>query len=236
MTQEEQNIKQKIENLSHMDMSDIDLYFDDANLWNRLEERLDEKKPRKQKPLWLWWAAASLLIGVFFLSKLEQKPENQAISTSIKPIKTTKSTPKRIEKTQAVNKHKKEIEGTPNTLVFKPEEAISQEEFLTEKPINIELSTIYSKSKFDSISVNKKAIVYKPKFKIQQVTVVDFPEIPDALMKRESFAKRAFRQLKSFNTEGKIDWRELNIEPRNVWAYLGRNFKYDTTKIMHNIK
>lgn len=231
MTQEEQNIKQKIENLSHMDMSDIDLYFDDANLWNRLEERLDEKKPRKPKFLWLWWAAASLLIGVFFLSKLEQKTENKAINTSIKPIKTTKSTPKRIETTQAVTKRKKEIEETPNALVFK-DEAISQEGLLTEKPINVELSKIYSKSKFDSISINKKAIVYEPKFKTQQVTVVDFPEIPDVLMKRESFAKRAFRQLKSFNTEGKIDWRELNIEPRNVWAYLGRNFKYDTTKVM----
>lgn len=236
MTQEEKNIKQKIENLSHMDMSDIDLYFDDANLWNRLEERLDEKKPRKPKFLWLWWTAASLLIGVFFINKLTQNSENQAINTSINPIETTKSTPKRIEKTQAVNKHKKEIEGTPNTLVFKPKEAISQEEFLTEKPINAELSKIYSKPKFDSISVNKKTIVYEPKFKVQQVTVVDFPVIPDEMMKRESFAKRAFRQLKSFNTEGKIDWRELNIEPRNVWAYLERNFKYDSTKTIPHVK
>ena len=83
---------------------------------------------------------------------------------------------------------------------------------------------------------NQKTIVYEPKFKVQQVTIVDFPVIPDEMMKRESFAKRAFRQLKSFNTEGKIDWRELNIEPRNVWAYLERNFKYDTTKVMPNVK
>jgi hypothetical protein len=49
-------------------------------------------------------------------------------------------------------------------------------------------------------------------------------------LKRERFSKRLFRQIKSFNTEGKIDWRELNIEPRNVWAYLERNSKKDSTK------
>ncbi|MDZ7936539.1 MAG: hypothetical protein U5M51_16570 [Emticicia sp.] len=234
MTQEEQNIKQKIENLSDMDMSDMDLYFDDTNLWHKLEERLDEKKPRKPKFLWLWWAAASLLIGVFFINKLDEKPKNQAINVSKVPVESTKSTPKRVEITQI--KQINAIKEAPNELFFKLEEVRSQEELFTEKRMNAELSKIESKTKFDSLSVNKKTIAYQPKFQIQQVTIVDFPEIPDELMQRESFAKRAFRQLKSLNTEGKIDWRELNIEPRNVWAYMERNFKYDTTKIMYNVK
>lgn len=230
MTQEELNIKHKIENLS-----DMDLFFDNTNLWNRLEERLDKKKPRKQKPLWLWWAAASLLLGVFFFNKFNVNQQNQVLNSETNPIKTTKSTPKKEEVITAENKKRYEIK------IMKPQnemldEKTIREEFLTKKQIDFELSSIDFRPKFDSISVNKKTIVYEPKFKAQQVTVVDFPVIPDALMKRESFAKRAFRQIKNFNTEGKIDWRELNIEPRNVWAYLERNFKYDTTKIMPIVK
>lgn len=233
MTQEEQNIKHKIENISDIEMADMDLFFDDTDLWNRLEERLDEKKPRKQKPLWLWWAAASLLLGVFFLNKFNVNQQNQVLNSETKSIKTTKSTPKKEEVSKNESKqieYVKKIEKPQNEI---PNEKLIKEEFLTRKQIDFELSIIDFNPKFDSISVNKKTIVYEPKFKVQQVTVVDFPVIPDALMKRESFAKRAFRQLKNFNTEGKIDWRELNIEPRNVWAYLERNFKYDTTSIQN---
>ena len=77
----------------------------------------------------------------------------------------------------------------------------------------------------------KDTILYAITYKAQRVTTMNLPVIPDAMMKRESFAKRAFRQIKSFNTEGKIGWRELNIEPRNVWAYLGRSFIADTIQI-----
>lgn len=231
MTQEEQTIKHKIENLSEGEFADLDMDFDDTDLWNRLEARLDEKEPRKSKFLWLWWAAASLLLGVFFFDNFSENPHVQVINEVTKRTITTKSTPKKeqFNVPQNETKYKKKTMKPQNETL---EEEVIKEDILNRKQLDFQLSSIDFNPKFDSISVNKKAIAYEPKFKAQQVTIVDFPEIPDALMKRESFAKRAFRQLKSFNTEGKIDWRELNIEPRNVWAYLGRNFKYDTTKVM----
>lgn len=230
MTQEEQNIKKKIENLSEMEFTDLDMDFDDTDLWNKLEERLDEKKPRKQKPLWLWWAAASLLLGVFFFVDFKESESN--IQAMVFPKKNSVKLREELHVTPWSKKNKQKIiqkEAITNRpLVEKPAEE--------QKKLDIKLELLLSKSNFDSLTYNPKTIAYQPKFKAQQVTIVDFPVIPDELMKRESFAKRAFRQLKSFNTEGKIDWRELNIEPRNVWAYLERNFKYDTTKIMHNVK
>lgn len=238
MTQEELNIKHKIENLSEGEFADLDMNFDDTDLWNRLEARLDEKKPRKPKTLWLWWAAASLLVGVFFFNNFSENPSSQVLKSDKRPLKTTKSTPKKEEVIEKGIKTNYEIKITEpkNEIHLKLDEKLLEEDFLTKKQIDFELSSIDFNPKLDSISVTKKMIVYEPKFKVQQVTVVDFPVIPDEMMKRESFAKRAFRQLKNFNTEGKIDWRELNIEPRNVWAYLERNFKYDTTKIMYNVK
>lgn len=230
MTQEEQNIKHKIENLSEGEFADLDMDFDDTDLWNRLEERLDEKKPRKQKPLWLWWVAASLLLGVFFFVDFKESESN--IQTMVSPKKNSVKLREELRVTpwSKTNKQKTiQKEAITNIpLVEKPAEE--------QKKLNIKLEPLLSKSHFDSLTYNPKTIVYEPKFKVQQVTIVDFPVIPDEMMKRESFAKRAFRQLKSFNTEGKIDWRELNIEPRNVWAYLERNFKYDTTKVMPNVK
>lgn len=228
MTQEEKNIKHKIENLSESEFADLD--FDDTDLWNRLEERLDEKKPRKQKTLWLWWAAASLLLGVFFFVNFKESESN--IQAMVSPKKNSVKLREELRVTPWSKKNKQKIiqkEAITNIpLVEKPAEG--------QKKLNIKLEPLLSKSNFDSLTYNQKTIVYEPKFKAQQVTIVDFPVIPDELMKRESFAKRAFRQLKSFNTEGKIDWRELNIEPRNVWAYLERNFKYDTTKVIPNVK
>ncbi|GAB2628884.1 hypothetical protein GCM10027035_23480 [Emticicia sediminis] len=232
MTQEEQNIKHKIENLSEGEFADLDMDFDDTDLWNRLEGRLDDKKPRKQKPLWLWWVAASLLLGVFFFVDFKESESN--IQAMVSPKKNSVKLREELRVTPWSKKNKQKIiqkEAITNIpLVEKPAEE--------QKKLNIKLEPLLSKSNFDSLTYNKKTIAYEPKFKVQQVTIVDFPVIPDELMKRESFAKRAFRQLKSFNTEGKIDWRELNIEPRNVWAYLERSFKYDTTSIQNkkNIK
>lgn len=230
MTQEEQNIKHKIENLSEGDFADLDLDFDDTDLWNRLEARLDEKKPRKQKTLWLWWAAASLFLGVFFFVDFKESESN--IQAMVSPKKNFVKLREELRVTPWSKKNKQKIiqkEAITNIpLVEKQAEE--------QKKLNIKLEPLLSKSNFDSLTYNPKTITYEPRFKVQQVTIVDFPVIPDELMKRESFAKRAFRQLKSFNTEGKIDWRELNIEPRNVWAYLERSFKYDTTKTMLNVK
>jgi hypothetical protein len=222
MTQEEQHIKQKIENLS-----DLDFYVDDADLWNRLEGRLDEKKP--QKPKFLWAAAASLIIGMFFFVRFEENTPPKITILPKENIKTqteqaTKFTPKKDSK--IIVKQKTLNNESVDSQVF-------VEEIGQAKRLAFELDELSFKDNFDSLSFNKKAISVQPKFKLQQVTVVDFPIIPDEMMKREVFAKRLFRQVKSFNTEGKIDWRELNIEPRNVWAYLERNFKYDTTSIQN---
>lgn len=224
MTREEEHIKQKIENLS-----DLDTYFDDSDLWNRLEERLDEKEPNKRRLLWLWSAAACLLIGAFFLVEFNEKEVPQAIVLPKEKIEithknATKSTLKNENKKNNLNL-KKDIQSIDSQVFIK--------EQIAEKQLSIELEKLTFKDNFDTLSFNKKTIAHLPKFKTEQVTIVDFPIIPDELMKREVFAKRLFRQIKSFNTEGKIDWRELNIEPRNVWAYLGRNFKYDTTSIQN---
>ncbi len=291
MTQEEQNIKHKIENLS-----DTDLYFDDTNLWQRLEEHLDEKKPQKQKLLWLWWAAASLLIGGFFLMDFERNEVTQVIilpkeeaevvtkigkKRAISTVFDLTPNPSPKERgvksppfwgglggvlsenttfdstfetpTRLAPKERGAFQGVEspplgggaisakfrirsyndtktNFFVKNTDSQAVMKDILDERNI-FSLEKITPKYKIDSFLVNKKTIIDEPKFKIERVTVVDFPLIPDQLMKRENFAKRAFRQIKSFNTEGKIDWRELNIEPRNVWAYLGQNFKYDTTTI-----
>ena len=223
MTQEEQNIKHKIENLS-----DTDLDFDDTNLWHRLEERLDEKKPRKQKPLWLWWVAASVLIGGFFLIDFEEPVNTQAM---ISPQKNSVKLGEELGKEPSATPWSKKSKQKPiqkEAIINIPFVEVQAEE---PKKLTVELKIILSKTNLDSFPYNKKTLAYEPKFNTERVTVVDFPVIPDKLMKRENFAKRAFRQLKSFNTEGKIDWRELNIEPRNVWAYLGQSFRYDTTTI-----
>lgn len=230
MTQEEKNIKHKIENLSELEFIDLDLSFDDTDLWNRLEERLNDKKPRKQKPLWLWWAAASLLLGVFFFVDFKESESNTQAMVSPKKNSVKLREELRVTPWSKKNKQKIIQKEAITNIPFVEKQAEEQ------KKLNIKLEPLLSKSNFDSLSYNPKAIAYEPKFKTQQVTVVDFPVIPDEMMKRESFAKRAFRQLKSFNTEGKIDWRELNIEARNVWAYLERNFKNDTTKVMYNVK
>ncbi len=232
MTQEEQNIKQKIENLS-----DLDIFFDGSDLWNRLEEKLDKKEVKKPTFLWLWAAAACIVLGMFLFVELREKPLQQSLVLE-------------KEDNGIVAKYPTRSVGRPNpspigggrnnslpigeswegiTLQSTDNQIVTKE--IEQKQLNFELTKLNPKTKIDSIYFNKKAIAYEPKFKAEQVTIVDFPLIPDAMMMRESFAKRAFRQLKNFNTEGKIDWRELDIEPRNVWAYLERNFKYDTTTI-----
>jgi hypothetical protein len=224
MTQEEQHIKQKIENLS-----DLDFYADDSKLWNRLEERLDESKPKKYRLVWLISAAACLVFGIFTVTLFKEKQPSQSLILPKEKIeiveeKTTKSTPKSYVKKEKTI----QIYATQST-----ENQPIKEKSFEQKQITTNVSKLNSKTTLTKISSNKLAITQQPIFKTNQVTVVDFPIIPDELMKRESFAKRAFRQMKSFNTEGKIDWRELNIEPRNVWAYLERNFKYDTTSIQN---
>ncbi len=227
MTPEEKDIKSKIDNLS-----DLDLFFNDSHLWERVEGRLEQKKSRKNI-LALYWAAASIAIGLsfyFFLSPTTIPPVN---------IATTKST-------------------ATSTPQLKPEIAI-RTKILIPKVLPVKNSTIASVAMKDSVetyelnekllstdvktlstiakpieSTNFKDLLQHPIiFKAQRVTSLTFPVIPDAMMERESFAKRALRQIKNFNTEGKIDLHELNIEPRNVWAYLERSFFHDTTKIIN---
>ena len=231
MTKEEQNIKQKIESLS-----DLDFFMDDTDLWHRLEQKLDKKSARKPKILWLWSAAASLLIGVFLFADFKKKdvPKMGVLakeSSEVVAKSTQNPTPCPSPIGRGVTKF-----STP-LPIFGEGQGVglgADNQVVTqEKQLNTELKNLHSKTNFDTLVYHRRAIVFEPKFKIEQVTVIDFPVIPDAMMKREVFAKRLFRQIKSFNTEGKIDWRELNIEPRNVWAYLERNFKYDTTSIQN---
>ncbi len=233
MTQEEQNIKQKIENIS-----DFDLYFDDSDLWNRLEEKLDKKEAKKPSFIWLWSAAACLILGVFLFINFREKPVQQSLVLEKSPTQPsltgsdrrfgTLKVPNSIEKKYLITQNQ-----NSQTNFYKTQHIDSQlvTDENNQKNLNFELSKLNPKTKIDSLEFNKKAIAYEPKFKVEKVTIVDFPLIPDGLMVRENLAKRVFRQVKNFNTEGKIDWRELNIEPRNVWAYLERNFKYDTTTI-----
>ena len=185
MTQEEEHIKQKIENVS-----DLDMYFDDSDLWNRLEERLDEKTPKKRKFLWIWSAAACVLMGVFFFVEFKKKEILQAMILPKSPSQpsVTAAAPIGRAKSPFISK-------TIENKIIVGQVIDSQsirEEIVKQKQLNIELNKLTFKDNFDTLSFNKKTITYQPKFKIEDVTIVDFPIIPDALMKREVFAKRLY--------------------------------------------
>ncbi|MCU0326378.1 MAG: hypothetical protein MUF45_14160 [Spirosomaceae bacterium] len=226
MTIEEQNIKNKID-----DLSDLDLYLDDSQLWGRLEERLDEKKNTRRNAAWLWSMAASLLIGgLFYWVFIIKSSRSENITFHHQNIATKSTQTKAIHKPKDAVKYKpiqtqKEAQVVDNQLSIEESGEVLLGKRLTYKTENIE-----PKKSFDSVLITSKNINPTINFNTQNVTVLNLPIIPDEMMKREGFAKRLFRQIKNFNTEGKIDWRELNIEPRNVWAYLERNFRYDTTK------
>lgn len=225
MTAEERNIKNKIDKLS-----DIDVFFNDSNLWDRVENRLDQKKTRKNRFAWYWFAA-SVMVGLsfyFFLSTTNNPPLTHSVTkntaTSILQPKTktiAQSMPDAL-KTHVIKKNSVE------PIIVK--DSVQNNE-MQKRLILPELRQLNSIDK-PLVAEHSKDIFQHPiEFKAQRVTTLLLPVIPDEMMERESFAKRALRQIRNFNTEGRIDLRELNIEPRNVWAYLERSFFHDTTKI-----
>lgn len=227
MTPEEKDIKSKIDNLS-----DFDLFFNDSHLWERVEARLEQKKSRKNI-LALYWVAASIAIGLsfyFFLSPTITPPPDIATTKN-----TATSTPQllpeiAIRTKTLIPKVLPVKSNTINPVLIK--DSVETHE-LEERLISTDVETLSAIDK-PIESTNLKDILQHPViFKAQRVTSLTLPVIPDQMMERESFAKRALRQIKHFNTEGKVDLRELNIEPRNVWAYLERSFFHDTTKIIN---
>ena len=226
MTPEEKDIKNKIDNLC-----DLDVFFNDSHLWERVEARLDQKKKHRSILGW-YWMAASLIIGAlsyFFLLPAATNPQSKYIVTKPAATPTTIIKPrigielKPHTPPTSLSKNK-EIEPIPikeNTEETKPEE----------KLLTVEVTQLNAINKTLLITTPKDILQHPIAYKAQRVATLTLPVIPDKMMERESFAKRALRQVRHFNTEGKIDLRELNIEPLNVWAYLERSFFHDTTKI-----
>ncbi|RFS18412.1 hypothetical protein [Emticicia sp. C21] len=225
MTPEEKDIKSKIDNLS-----DLDLFFNDSDLWKRVEGKLDKKKSRKNI-LALYWAAASIAIGLsfyFFLSPTI--PPVDIATTKSTATSTPQLTPEIVIRTKTLIPKVLPVKNSTIPPAVMKDSVESYE--LNERLLSTDVETLSAIAKPIESTNFKDILQYPVVFKAQRVTSLNFPVIPDQMMERESFAKRALRQIKHFNTEGKIDLRELNIEPRNVWAYLERSFFHDTTKII----
>ncbi|PLK43143.1 hypothetical protein [Emticicia sp. TH156] len=224
MTPEEQNIKEKIDGLS-----DLDVFFNDTKLWERLEPRLEQSKARKQKAVWLWAAACLAITGLsfyFYLLPVDKQQKIYAVTPPPAKSNTTITKEKPAPLKQKVNKLQRVALPKPETK----KENVEIEE-TNERLMLTDLNYLKTTGKLSMLPSAKDTVQYAITYKAQRVTTLNLPVIPGEMMKRETFAKRAFRQIKSFNTEGKIDWRELNIEPRNVWAYLGKSFIVDTSQI-----
>ena len=226
MTPEEKDIKSKIDNLS-----DLDLFFNDSNLWERVEKELDKKKGRKTVLAWYWAAASLVIIGLSFYFFLTPANTPQSDIAATKTA-TTSTTTLKLEISvrpkifipkvlPAKNNTINPVSTNDSVESHESEERILSTDILVLTSIDKPIESTYSKD------LLQRPII----FKAQRVTSLTLPVIPDKMMERESFAKRALRQIKHFNTEGKVDLHELNIEPRNVWAYLERSFFHDTTKI-----
>ncbi|GAB3506611.1 hypothetical protein [Emticicia fontis] len=226
MTPEEKDIKNKIDNLS-----DLDLFFNDSDLWERVEERLEQKKSRKNLLAW-YWAAASLVVGstfYFFLSPTDTPQSTYGVTKNTATISTTTEKPTIVARLEP---------SVPKVLLRKnntiqpvlANDSVETKEF-EERLLTLDVARLQSIDKPIESTTSKDLGLHPIAFKAQRVTSLILPVIPDRMMERESFAKRALRQMKHFNTEGKVDLRELNIEPRNVWAYLERSFFHDTTKV-----
>jgi hypothetical protein len=227
MTPEEKDIRSKIDNLS-----DLDLFFNDADLWKRVEARLDQKKSRKTLFAW-YWVAASIAIGLSFYFFIHPTADPQSTIVATKKtatISTTTIKPEVAIRTKTLIPEVLPVKSnTINHLITK--DSVENHES-AERLLNTDIAALHAIKKTIE-STNFKDLLQHPiAFKAQRVTSLTLPVIPDEMMERETFARRALRQIKQFNTEGKIDLRELNIEPRNVWAYLERSFFHDTTKII----
>ncbi|RYU92930.1 hypothetical protein [Emticicia agri] len=226
MTPEEKNIKNKIDNLS-----DIDVFFNDSQLWERVEAGLDQQEVRISVSVWYWVAASVVLVGLSFYFFLYPATTPPLTHTVIK--NTATSIPQSRTEITSQTKPDTPKNGVSKKAIITPmpiQDSIQPDE-VQEKMLITEVTPLNSISKTLETENSKDLRKYPVAFKAQRVTTLELPLIPDEMMARESFARRALRQIKNLNTEGKIDLRELNIEPRNVWAYLERSFFHDTTKI-----
>lgn len=228
MTPEEKDIKSKIDNLS-----DLDLFFNDSDLWKRVEERLDQKKSRKTLFAW-YWVAASVVIGLsFYFFVTPTITPQSAYDVTKKPATISATTVKPEIEIRTKSLIPKVLAVRSNTINHLSTKDSVETHEVKEKLLSADIAALNAINK-PIESTNFKDLLQHPVFfKAQRITSLNLPEIPEKMMERESFARRALRQIKNFNTEGKIDLRELNIEPRNVWAYLERSFFHDTTKTTH---
>lgn len=233
MTPEEKNIKNKIDNLSN-----LDVFFNDSHLWELVEGRLDQEKAQRRLSAWYWVAASVVLVGVSFYAFLVSTITPPINIATTKTVSTTilQEPPEIIVQPKSITPKTSLRKSRTVTLIIIKDSIQSVEQ--NGKLLANEITKLNSIDKPLVFANTKDLLQYPIDFTAQRVTTLSLPVIPDAMMKQESFGKRALRQLKNFNTEGKIDLRELNIEPKNVWAYLERSFIHDTIKIKNkkNIK
>jgi hypothetical protein len=223
---EEKNIKNKIDNLS-----DIDLFINDSQLWERLETRLVQKKTRKNRFALYWLSAGAVVISLsfyLFLSPANTSPLTHSVTKNT-ATSIPQPNPETIIQYKPVTP-KITQRPTTNVVEHVTLKDSLQDNTMPQKILATDVVILHSIDIPVLSEHSKDLLQYPIVFKAQRVTTLSLPTIPDEMMERESFARRALRQIRNFNTEGKIDLRELNIEPRNVWAYLERSFFHDTTK------
>lgn len=75
--------------------------------------------------------------------------------------------------------------------------------------------------------VDSQPFVAPPKF--ERTVILDIPDTEEynrfQKTEKKTFFARLFKQVGKFNTEGTVDWEELNVKPNRIWAYVKESMK-----------
>jgi hypothetical protein len=86
--------------------------------------------------------------------------------------------------------------------------------------------------KFEANTIDNQPFVETPKH--ERTVILDIPDSEEfqrfQKVEKKNFFARLFRQVGKFNTEGKVDWTELNVKPNKVWAYMKDSVKNENVK------
>ncbi|MEO9483492.1 MAG: hypothetical protein ABJG47_08615 [Ekhidna sp.] len=189
---------QLAEKLDQVSEQELGFEFDDAEVWTKLEHRLDN---RKAYTFW-WVAAACLLVGFIFLPLSILKETTLEKSTTITQVeKTEKSLPGNEEvKIADANSIQKEKTVAINFPGLRKKGL--------EPPETIEISS--QKLLLEPIAVSKPKKKYKPAFAAEDISVIQASLEGPSIEKRKSITVRA--QLQSFPDQVKSNQKVLKIK------------------------
>lgn len=87
--------------------------------------------------------------------------------------------------------------------------------------------TILETPKIHTELVDSQPFVAPPKF--ERTVILDIPDTEEynrfQRTEKKTFFARLFKQVGKFNTEGTVDWEELNVKPNRIWAYVKESMK-----------